>query len=432
MGPSIDLASRECLCTLSSLCVHHIPLACSYSPNMSFSFISRNLPKSWGKIGDPGAENPLMMCHMRRGKVLIFLTSLSSVRVSLAAANISAADGSLDISVDETGIYSMRAMGQDVPLRGGLTDLTRGTLTTPSVCSILGNATLLVKNEGSAELSRDFTCKVPRPPPRKGFVHVAVTVKDTFITAPHSVKIATSIVAAPSAPLFSSALRTGLMWSQASESCPTRFWLPWNKGCVNNRCEKEGLVFCSVSPRGTNWTNPLSVEELPPSSVLYRYGAADGYHTTPIAGWLPAVGAKDGFSLPIATLLPEPAEAATDSKGTMALLALHHARPRACACTVALLALNSLVRGNHLARPTLRRLSPTHPLPNYGRYRRWRLARSRPLGPVARAPAPRGTFELGLRARATPPRGRRACPLLLLTPHRPRGLLPAGARLSGG
>ena len=360
------------------------------------------------------------------------MTSLSSVRVSLAAANISAADGSLNISVDETGIYSMRAMGQDVPLRGGLTDLTRGTLTTPSVCSILGNATLLVEKEGSAELSRDFTCKVPRPPPRKGFVHVAVTVKDTFITAPHSVKIATSIVAAPSAPLFSSALRTGLMWSQASESCPTRFWLPWNKGCVNNRCEKEGLVFCSVSPRGTNWTNPLSVEELPPSSVLYRYGAADGYHTTPIAGWLPAVGAKDGFSLPIATLLPEPAEAATDSKGTMALLALHHARPRACACTVALLALNSLVRGNHLARPTLRRLSPTHPLPNYGRYRRWRLARSRPLGPVARAPAPRGTFELGLRARATPPRGQRACPLLLLTPHRPRGLLPAGARLSGG
>ena len=53
---------------------------------------------------------------------------------------------------------------------------------------------------------------------------------------------------------------------------------------------------------------------------------------------------EDGFDL---TLLPE---AATDSKGTMALLALHHARPRACVCTVALLALNSLVRGNHLAR----------------------------------------------------------------------------------
>lgn len=275
---------------------------------------------------------------------LSFLTSLSSVRASLAAANVSAADGSLDISVDGTGIYSMRALGQDVPLRGGLTDLTRGTLTTPSVCSILGNATLLVEKEGSAELSRNFTCKVPRPPPRKGFVHVAVTVTDTFVTAPHSVKIATSIVAAPSAPLFSSALRTGLMWSQASESCPTRFWLPWNKGCVNNRCEKEGLVFCSASPRGTNWTNPLSAEELPPSSVLYRYGLADGYHATPTAGWLPAVGAKDGFSLPIATLLPEPAEAATDSKGTMALLALHPARPRACASTVALLALNSLVR----------------------------------------------------------------------------------------
>ena len=205
-------------------------------------------------------------------------------------------DGTLLASIDTSGLTALRVKGSSTfDFGGGTTSPTRGTLLSPTACSLAGapRMTAVAGNDGGvAAISHRYTCSLPKHGSNSSMV-----ITDTYVPAPHSIRISTTVTVLEPSPAFTAGLRTAISWPIAKGKS-MRFWLPRTKGCVKNSGTHPGMCFSSGP-----WREALSPEPLPQSQEHYRFGG--GGH-----------GSKDSFSLPIATLL---LDEATDAGVSLAL-----------------------------------------------------------------------------------------------------------------
>eukprot|EP00038_Savillea_parva_P010156 m.188310 g.188310 ORF g.188310 m.188310 type:complete len:848 (+) comp17384_c0_seq1:177-2720(+) len=249
------------------------------------------------------------------GAALILSTLALTLSMVQGQTDVRALDGSVIVAVDSTGMTHVTIQGQTFAVSGGLTKLGPGTIPTPVTCAEAGPATLVPP----ATVTREWACSVPvvmstraQGGSRGTHAHpntftstpetvaVTVTTADSFLPAPTSVLINTTITVAKTTSSwtpFTTALYTNVTMTPMSSSTSTptdrqempfkQVWTTWGKGCVNNNGNDKPPGMCFAG--GGEWSNPLTPEDLPTTLEQYRYGAA--------------LHLKDSFTLPVVTLL---------------------------------------------------------------------------------------------------------------------------------
>ena len=197
-----------------------------------------------------------------------------------STSQVAAIDGSLIAVFHDFGLHSVVINGgQPLRIGDGLTTLTRGTMLSPTLCLMPKSQPTSEKIDvGGLAFTREFSCSVPQ------HGNVSVQVTDRYLPSAHSVSVSTAITAAELSPYFSAGMRTGLSWP-ISGADRMQLWLPWAKGCVQNNGKGPGMCF-TAGP----WREALSAEYVPRQPEHFRFGGMGN-------------GARDSFTLPIATLL---------------------------------------------------------------------------------------------------------------------------------